>query len=361
MPVHERTHDNRGHLGYQESVPYGIQPPEHREQVGYRQQEYQLAGDREQQAVHALPHCLERGAEGDRYAGQRKVQADDAQGLHADFHHLGRCVEHFQEQLWKQLEYEQPHRHDRQCYGCGDPDGSRDPLWIACPIVEGHDRDHGGDQSEHGHEYETLQLEIDPEDRNRGRAERDEDRVHADGHDRADRLHDDGGKSHLVDFTDDAALRPEALELELQLVGLAQHEEECQAHGEPLADYGGDRGSRDTHAGCSEQAEDQYRIEDDVDDRAQALGDHGVYHIAGALHDPFAYQLAEYAEGQGGADDQVRLPHGNDRRIGGEPLEEHRGEQCAEYAEDYPDGDCEEQPVHGDFRGLPVIPRPESA
>jgi len=86
-----------------------------------------------------------------------------------------------------------------------------------------------------------------------------------------------------------------------------------------------------------------------------------VYHIAGALHDPLAYQLAEYAEGQGGADDQVRLSHGDDRRIGGEPLEEHRGEQCAEYAEDYPDGDCEEQPVHGDFRGLLVVPCPESA
>ena len=123
-------------------------------------------------------------------------------------------------------------------------DGGGDAAGLAGAVVVGHDGHHAVVQTEHGHKDKGLELEIDTEHGGGRGGEGQQDLVHAKGHDRADRAHNDGGDAYAVNALDDAAVGAEALELEVDVRIQLPVEEDGQAGGHDLPDHGGDGGAR---------------------------------------------------------------------------------------------------------------------
>ena len=77
-------------------------------------------------------------------------------------------------------------------------------------------------------------------------------------------------------MADDLAVWTEAAEGYVDFLVPGFIEEDSQHSGKDLSEYGGRRGSGNAHFGEAEQAEDHDRVENNIDDGAQALGVHGV-------------------------------------------------------------------------------------
>ena len=86
---------------------------------------------------------------------------------------------------------------------------------------------------------------------------------------------------------------------------LAAVQDQRKHKGDDLTGDGGDGGTRDLQPRHSAQAEDQDRIEDDVDDRAGALRDEGIDGAAGRLQQALEDDLAEDAERDDGDDADI--------------------------------------------------------
>ena len=93
------------------------------------------------------------------------------------------------------------------------------------------------------------------------------------------------------------------MQTDLNVLSVVQHH--CQDKGDDLADDGGHRSAGDLHAGQAEIAEDQDRVQDDVDDCAGALGDQGIAGAAGGLEQTLQEDLAENAEGHDADDADI--------------------------------------------------------
>ena len=102
--------------------------------------------------------------------------------------------------------------------------------------------------------------------------------------------------------------RAEAPEREGNVGVLLVVEIDGQRAAAELADDGGHGSARHAHV----QYEDEYRVEDDVDDGAQPLGVHAQQGAACALQQPLIHDLAEHAQRADGDDAQVVVAHGDD-------------------------------------------------
>ena len=94
-----------------------------------------------------------------------------------------------------------------------------------------------------------------------------------------------------------------------------------QHHRQNLPGYHGDSRAHDAHFRQSEQAED--RIQNDVDQRSDALHDHVVNRVAGRLHDSFHHNLYEHAETEYRDDSHIQRRLRSDRFGGGKQIGEH--------------------------------------
>ena len=74
---------------------------------------------------------------------------------------------------------------------------------------------------------------------------------------------------------------------------ILQIEDDDQDRTGPLTDDRGQGRASDAHGGQTEPAEDQDRVQDDVHDGADALGDHGMEGTAGGLKESLAQDLNE--------------------------------------------------------------------
>ena len=218
------------------------------QEEGHRQQYAQLPHHGDQHGQKAVAQGLKHGAADDTEAGEGEADGDDPQSGHADGQQVGGGAvlrhEQVDEHVGEELEDQQPHGHDAHRVAHAELDGGGDAVGPPGTVVIGHDGHHAVVQAEHGHEDEGLQLEIDTEHSGGRGSEGQQDLVHAKGHDRADRAHNDGGDAYAVNALDDAAVRAEALELEVNVGIQLPVEEDGQAGGHDLPDHGGDGGAR---------------------------------------------------------------------------------------------------------------------
>ena len=84
-----------------------------------------------------------------------------------------------------------------------------------------------------------------------------------------------------------------------------QIKKQGEQHGNDLSDDGGDCRSRNAHFRHSKETEDHDRIEDNVNDRAESLGDHGVKGFSGRLQETLEGKLHKNAERAGENDGEV--------------------------------------------------------
>ena len=136
----------------------------------------------------------------------------------------------------------------------------------------------------------------------------DEDLVHQEGHHRADGHHDDRGDADGVDTADDPPVGAEGAKAQTD-VGVFLHVKvDRQGAAAALADDGGDGGTGHPHL----KHEDEHRVEDDVDDGACPLRNHGVDAPSGTLQQPLEHDLTEQGKGAAGDDLQIAVAHVND-------------------------------------------------
>ena len=103
----------------------------------------------------------------------------------------------------------------------------------------------------------------------------------------------------------------------------ADHAEKLSAHRRPGC-------ARNAHCGEAQQAEDQDRVENDIEQRAHELHGHGCNVLALGLHDALTAHLKKHAEAERTADGKIRRPHLAD---GGLVRKEREKGICAEQAE----------------------------
>ena len=178
---------------------------------------------------------------------EQEAEGDDPQGWDADGQQITGVIlrpEQVQQDMGGELEGQQTGQHDSYRSSHTELDGLDDPVRTACPVVVGHDGHHAVIQAEYRHEDEGLELEIDAKHRGGGGGEGDQDLVHAEHHHRADGGHDDGGNAHAVDPGDDAPVRAESAEAELDVVVAGQIKEERESCSDELADHRSQGGAR---------------------------------------------------------------------------------------------------------------------
>ena len=80
-----------------------------------------------------------------------------------------------------------------------------DTLLVPSPVIIGNNGNHTVVQTEHRHEDKAVQLEIYSEYGSCRCGELNQDLVHSKGHDRADRLHDNGGHAYRINHFDNSS------------------------------------------------------------------------------------------------------------------------------------------------------------
>ena len=212
----------------------------------------------------------------------------------------------------KKLEDRQSEEHDDHGDQDAELDGLDDPFPVPGSVIEGDHGDHTVVQPEYRHEYEALQFKIYAEYRRRGRREHQKDSVHAKGHDRTNGLHDNRRNANLVDNGNCPWMGTESLQADADLCVLPDIEIKRHQYRHNLSDDGRKCGACDFQAGKSEKAEDQYRIQNYIDDGAGSLCDHIIDGLSGRLHQSLKCNLQKDTGGAYGDDGQVLCAVCND-------------------------------------------------
>ena len=149
-------------------------------------------------------------------------------------------------------------------------------------VIVSDDGHHAVVQTEYRHEHKTLQFEINAKYR-LGRTKRRQDQVHSVSHEGTDRLYHNRRCSHLIDLSDEMCIRTEAFHGKIQFLIEFQVKRKCHGCRNDLSDNRSHRCSGDSHPRQPEISEDQDRIQDNIDDCADSLRDHGVDRLASSL------------------------------------------------------------------------------
>ena len=122
-----------------------------------------------------------------------------------------------------------------------------------------------------------------------------------------------------------------------------------------LTGHGGHGGARHLQPGEAEQAEDQDGVQDQVDDRANPLNDHGVHRPAGGLDQPLAGDGQEDTDTGPGYDGQVVGAVADDARDVGLDDVVGPGKGQAQDGEHQSADDFQQSAVHGGAVGPLLI------
>ena len=191
----------------------------------------------------------------------------------ADGQHLLRRGKEAQQRGRDGLKEQAPNAHDDDGRRHRQAEGPLHPVHPSRAVVVADDGHHGVVQAEDRHEDEALQLEVGPEDGGGRLGEADEDLVHAEGHHRADGLHDDGGHADAVDLPGDGAVPAEEAPRRMCSSGLCRRlRYRASARRDDLAQDRCDGGAGHLQPREAQQAEDQNGVHHDVDGRAHDLG-----------------------------------------------------------------------------------------
>ena len=287
------------------------------QQIGHREQYHQLTAQGNNSGINAVAQRLKAGAQRNADGRNGEAPADGAQSDPADLQKRLRGVEQSQQQIREELEYQQTRRHDTQRRGAGDFQRFCDPLGLAGAIVVGDDGNGGVVQAEQGHEEEALELEIHTEHAGRRLGEALQNLVDAEIHHRANAVHNDGGNAHRQNGGHGLALQRKILLVQLYLRVEFQVENDDHDAGHPLADHRVNGRAGNAHGGQTEPSVDENGVENDVDDRADGLGNHGMHRPAGGLQQPLAQNGCEAADAEHAADAGVDNAALHGFRVGG--------------------------------------------
>ena len=311
MPVEPGEEEQCG--GQAHHFRNGERPPDivhiagQAQQVSGRQQGNELPEQGGDGGVDAVAQGLERGAQNDADGGHGEVDADNPQGGLAQFHKGIGQFKDTQQHLGDRHKGQTARDHKAQSGGGGHFQRFGDPLRLPGAVVKGHNGNGGVIQAEQGHEEETLELVVDGEHAGGGLAhafKTHEDLVHGEVHHGADGVHDNGGDTHGQNGFENIRAGYDGLQGEVDIGVVLQIEEQGQQRGGKLTGHGGDGSAGGAHGGDAQElhTENEHRVQKDVDDGAQTLGDHGVGGAAGGLKHPLEEDLKENAGGEQGAD-----------------------------------------------------------
>ena len=285
--------------------PHQVQLSGQAQKIGGRKQNDHLPGDGDQHGVQSVSQRLEKGAADNAVGRGNKAQRDDAQGGFSHLQHGCGGVKQLQQRAREHVENQRSRAHDAHRVNHAQLHRPQDPFLVPGAEVIGHDGHESVVQPEHRHENKALKLEINTEYRGGGGGKSDQDAIHAVDHDGADGLHDDAGQAHEIDAPDNLPVRPEAPEAQRHLRIFPQAEQQRQQRSHDLSRYRGDGGARHLQPRKAQQPEDQDGVEDQVDDRADGLGDHGVDRAPGGLKQPLERDPEKQPRRHTAADGQI--------------------------------------------------------
>lgn len=116
-----------------------------------------------------------------------------------------------------------------------------------------------------------------------------------------------------------------------------------------LTEYGRRRGARNAHFREAQISENQYRVENDIDNRADALRNHRINGFAGGLQKALKGNLPEHAEREHRANNQILFAVVDDFFNIGLQREKQTREKAAEQREHRKTA---KRQKHGVARGL---------
>ena len=124
-----------------------------------------------------------------------------------------------------------------------------------------------------------------------------ENQIEAVIHQRTDGNHNHGGNADAEDAADHGFVRTEAAQLDLHFGILFPVQQNGHDKGKNLSDDGCGSGAGDLHPGKTEHSEDQNRIQNDIDDGTETLGEHGIAGASRRLQQPLKQNLPKNTEG----------------------------------------------------------------
>ncbi len=116
-----------------------------------------------------------------------------------------------------------------------------------------------------------------------------------------------------------------------------------------LGEYSCNGGSQHSHAWEAEEAEDENRVEDDVDDRPGALDDHGMKSVPGTLQDALTGDIDEDSQAEEETNCTVLRSHPDQFGVAGKEADESLGEEETDYRKEHPADQREGQSVACSF------------
>ena len=149
-------------------------------------------------------------------------------------------------------------------------------------VIIGNDRHHSVIQAKYRHKYKTLKFKINTKYRLRGTECR-QDEIDTVSHQRTDGLYNYGRRSHLIDLYNQMSVRSKSFHGNIQFPITFQIKYQSKNCSYDLPDNGSHRRTGDSHPGHSEIAEDQDRIQNNINYRPGSLRDHGIESLTGSL------------------------------------------------------------------------------
>lgn len=301
----EQRGDKADDLRDGEGEPDIIQHTGEGEQVRHRNEHDELTAQRDQHAVYAFTQGLEHAAGNDADSGQRVGEGGDAEGRDANGNHGFGGIEQAEQRYRQEEECGPAQQHDGDSGDGGGADGLMDAAAVAGTVIVGDDGNNGIIEAEERHKEKAVELEVDAVDRRRGGAERQQDLIHEVGGDRADGGHQNGGEADGIDLADEGKIETDLFGIDTDIGIVLLIEDNTKHCGDQLTDDGSIGSAPDAHGRAAEEAEDHDGIEDDIDDGADALNEHGDEGLAGALQHPLGGDLHKDADGADADDGKI--------------------------------------------------------
>ena len=156
-------------------------------------------------------------------------------------------------------------------------------MSVACAEVVAHNRQCTLIESKDRHENKGLQLKVNAQNGDRGLGELNQDGVHACRQHRGQTLHDDAGQADLIDRTDHAQVGLPTAHTQREYLLMNEHTPQTNQHTDNLTDDGCERCTANAHLRERSDAEDEQRVQNDVDDCTGQTLTHRNNHITGRL------------------------------------------------------------------------------
>ena len=281
------------------------------------------------------------------------MYGDDPQGVRAHAHHVRGRIEQLQKDAGDTFEGNGSADHDADGKEQSKLQSFVDAGLAPGTVVVGKNRNETVVQSEDRHEEEALELEVHAEYSRCRRGEADQNQVHEICHDGADGHHEDGRHADVVNLADDGSHGMEhPAEREMNLFIEPEVQEQAEAGGNALTKDRCISCTGDAELREAAQAEDQDRVEDDIDDGAGQLRGHGQHGQSGGLKETLEGHLEEQTDGERTNNAEVSVSCRDDLRNGGLALNERTGHKKSDAQEGNEIQDGQEQTIVGGSIGV---------